>query len=106
MKHTKGPFSFRTAANGDCGITAPGCVVVAETYADIRRDGEGARDEAIANARLFCAAEEMLNELKASKAAWANLIEIGVLPDRYAATAKLIIEKQSAVIKRAEGEAS
>ena len=58
-KHTPGPWRFKTAANGDNGITAADCGYFAEAFADIRRPGENARNEALANARLIAAAPEL-----------------------------------------------
>lgn len=57
--HTPGPWRFKTAANGDCGISAGGTGVFAEVFADIRHAGEDARDEATNNARLIAAAPEL-----------------------------------------------
>lgn len=51
--HTAGPASFKVAANGDCGIVAPGTGVFIEVFADIRRAHEGAKDEARANAAFL-----------------------------------------------------
>lgn len=61
---TPGPWNFRTAANGDCGISADGTVVFVEAFAEIRHSGENAREEAKANARLIAAAPELLQALK------------------------------------------
>lgn len=64
-KHTPGPWSFRTdGVTGDNGIHADGTGIFAEAFADIRRAGEDARDEAHANARLIAAAPELLAALK------------------------------------------
>lgn len=61
---TNGPFTFRTDGfTGDCGITAPGCSVVIECFADIRHHGEGARDEAQANARRIARVPAMEAEI-------------------------------------------
>ena len=64
MDPTAGPYFIRVAANGDCGISAPGTGVFAEMYVDIRRAGEGAKDEALANARLYAASPELLEIAK------------------------------------------
>ena len=61
VKHTPGPWSFRTARNGDNGVSASGTGVFAEAFADIRHEGEEARDEALANARLIAAAPDLLS---------------------------------------------
>ena len=65
-KHTPGPWATRRSldGSGDVGITAPGVLnVIAECFADMRRPGEFATDEASANARLIAAAPEMLEAL-------------------------------------------
>jgi hypothetical protein len=64
--HTKGPWKLRTAANGDCGISAEGTGVFVEAFAEIRHSGENAREEALANARLISAAPDLLAALKHS----------------------------------------
>lgn len=59
--HTPGPWMFRhDVRSGDNGIYADGTGIFAEVFADIRRAGENARDEAGANARLMAAAPDML----------------------------------------------
>lgn len=63
-KHTKGPWKFKTAANGDCGVSAEGTGVFIECFAEIRHAGENARDEALANARLVIAIPELLEALR------------------------------------------
>lgn len=63
-KHTPGPWKFKTAANGDNGISAYDTGIFAEAYAEIRHSGENAREEALANARLIAAAPEMLQKGK------------------------------------------
>jgi hypothetical protein len=73
-KPTPGPLIVRAGANGDVGIIATseappglpniGGALVAECFADIRRYGEGARAEALANATLFSASHEMLSVLR------------------------------------------
>lgn len=75
-KHTPGPWMFRTdAGTGECGINADGTGIFAETYSDIRRAGEFARNEALQNARLIAAAPEMLEALKAEDEADAAFDE-------------------------------
>lgn len=69
-KHTPGPLTVRVGANGDVGIVAPaqqavsahdiGGALIAECFCEIRRADEGARAEALANATLFAAAEDLL----------------------------------------------
>lgn len=59
-KHTPGPWNFRTAYNGDCGISADGTGVFVEAFAEIRNSGENAREEAGANAKLIAAAPDLL----------------------------------------------
>lgn len=60
-KHTPGPWRFKTAANGDNGIIADGTGYFAEAFADIHHAGEGAREEALANARLISSAPDMFD---------------------------------------------
>lgn len=60
IKHTPGPWKFKTAPNGDNGISAYDTGYFAEAFADIRHSGENARAEALANARLIAAAPELL----------------------------------------------
>ncbi len=72
--YTPGPLTVRVGNNGDVGIIATaqsvvasddiGGALVAECYCEIRRAGEGARAEAIANATLFAASHEMLELLQ------------------------------------------
>jgi hypothetical protein len=62
-KHTPGPWKFKTAANGDNGISAYDTGIFAEAFADVRHAGENNREEALANARLIAAAPEMLEAL-------------------------------------------
>lgn len=64
MQHTQGTWTFLTAANGDCGISAEGTGIFIECFAEIRRSGEGAREEAKANAQLVIAGPRMLAALK------------------------------------------
>jgi len=64
MTHTKGPWEFRVAPNGDCGIHADGTGVFAEAFADIRLARENAREEAKSNARLISAAPDLLEALQ------------------------------------------
>ncbi len=59
-KHTPGPWKFKTAANGDNGISAYDTGIFAEAFADIRHAGENNRDEALANARVIAAAPDLL----------------------------------------------
>ena len=66
-KHTPGPWSFKVAPNGDCGIMANGTGIFAEAFADIRHAHECNLDEALANARLIAAAPDMLDALKAMR---------------------------------------
>lgn len=73
---TPGVLTVRAAANGDVGIIAPGDVdpgaggvdigglLIAECYADIRRPGERAAEEAMANARQFAVAPRLLAVLE------------------------------------------
>lgn len=81
-KPTPGPLIVRVGANGDVGIIATsqavegadqiGGALVAECFAEIRRAGEGARAEALANATLFASARPLLDavqELIAAEAA-------------------------------------
>lgn len=63
--HTPGPWAFKTAGNGDCGISASRTGYFAEAFADIRYAGEDARAEALANARLIAAAPDILEAAKA-----------------------------------------
>jgi hypothetical protein len=72
VKHTPGPWFFRAdPRTGDHGIVADGTGVFAEAFADIRRAGEGNREEACANARLIAAAPDML-ELHEKLLAWVE----------------------------------
>lgn len=69
--HTRGPLKVLVAFNGDCGLVSQETnsmgrpSLVAECYADIRRPGENARAEAIANARLYAEAPAMYEVLHA-----------------------------------------
>jgi hypothetical protein len=60
VKHTPGPWTFKTARNGDNGISASGTGVFAEAFADIHHQGEDNFAEALANARLIVAAPDLL----------------------------------------------
>jgi hypothetical protein len=64
MPHTPGDWKFRTARNGDCGVYAEGTGIFIEAYAEIRGPGEGATEEAKANAMLVTAAPAMLEALR------------------------------------------
>lgn len=71
--YTPGPLTVRVGANGDVGIIATkqkviadddiGGALVAECYCEIRRAGEGARAEALANATLYATSPELLEAL-------------------------------------------
>lgn len=69
-KWTKGPLTVRKAAAfSDCGIISEGKYVAGEAFADIRRNGEDSRAEALANATLWAAAPDMYAAL-ATIALW------------------------------------
>lgn len=66
-KWTPGPWSIRHArdTSGDVGITAPNVGnVIAETFADMRFEGERNNSEALANAHLIAAAPAMAEALE------------------------------------------
>lgn len=96
MAHTKGPWNFRTdRVSGDNGIIADGTGVFIECFAEIRHAGEGARDEALANARLVAAAPDLL-ELAFQ---YRNDLRHPLAPDSRERRLKAI----DAVIAKAEG---
>lgn len=66
-QHTKGPWKFRTAANGDCGISAEGTGVFIECFAEIRHSGENALSEALANAALVVALPDLIEALQEAR---------------------------------------
>ncbi|WP_395055222.1 hypothetical protein [Polaromonas sp.] len=102
--HTPGPLTVRVGANGDVGIIAPaqqavsahdiGGALVAECFSEIRRAGEGARAEALANATLYAASPELLKAAKA--VAFSNGFD-AALPDK--------LEALRAAIAKATGAA-
>lgn len=63
--HTPSPWEAKCAKDGcgDIGIVGD-CGVVAECFHDIRKFGENAHSECLANARLIAAAPELLEALK------------------------------------------
>jgi hypothetical protein len=72
MPHTPSPLTVKTASNGDCAVIKfdeKQCIV-AECYAAIRYHDEDSRDEALANARLYAAAPDMLAALKELEPLW------------------------------------
>lgn len=98
--YTPGPLTVRLGANGDVGIIATaqqvvanddiGGALVAECYCEIRRAGEGARAEALANATLYAAAPQMLAELLlAREYVWRAF-------NKNASTLKAIAEQRAA----------
>ncbi len=92
--HTPGPLrALQSRATGDVAVlNKEGSFnyVVAECFADIRRNGEQAREEALANAKLYAAAPDMLAVLKQVD----KLLPIGFLEFRA---------EISAAIAKAEG---
>jgi hypothetical protein len=93
-KHTPGPWSFRTAYNGDCGISAEGTGVFIEAFAEIRHSGENAQEEAKANARLIAASPDLLDALRL---VWDKVLTEYHSPESYV---RQIVE---AAIAKAEG---
>ena len=91
--HTPGPLTVRVGANGDVGIIAPaqkviapddiGGALIAECYCEIRRAGEGAFAEALANATLFAASHDMLEALKTTAGNIRSLGPAGAIPESY-----------------------
>lgn len=63
-KHTPGPWDYKCAPNGDCGIISEEMYILAETFSAIRAQDENAQAESVANARLIAAAPDMLEALK------------------------------------------
>ncbi len=84
---TDGPWVWKRAKiGGDCAIGPIG-IVMAESFADIRKAGECANDEAAANARFIAAARDLVPALAAERDALAaRLAEVEVYGDKtYAA---------------------
>ena len=116
---TPGPLTIRVAGNGsgDLGIIAPGQIdadvqaedlgglLIAECYADIRRPGEGAREEALANARLFVLAGRMAAMLELlfdrDCRIYAHELTIPMLTHRDAV--KVLIEARALLHELREG---
>lgn len=64
QKHTPTPWTFKQdPKTGDCGITAVGVGILAETYAEIRRAHEYATGESHANAAHIVKCVNMHDEL-------------------------------------------
>jgi hypothetical protein len=109
-KHTPGPLTVhKSVASSDFGIISQGKYVVAETFSDIRRHGEGAAEEALANATLYAAAPEMLDALKmtyAFIAAEYGDAEAQALAGEFvSAPARPVWRVICAAIAKAEGDA-
>lgn len=100
-RFTPGPLTPTTSnrADGDVGLLDDHRNVVAECYAAIRHKDERADDEAMANARLFGAAQEMLLALQALVDLEPdNSADFDGEPEKYAAA--------RAAIAKATGSAS
>lgn len=80
-KHTPGPLQVRIAANGDVAVLNERKDIVAECFADIRHERESARDEALANATLYAAAENLLELVRISIGNVRSLGPAGALGD-------------------------
>lgn len=89
MQPTEGAWEFKQEPrSGDCGIGVPGVTgIFIECYGDIRQPNEFARKEAAANARLVCAAKELLaaaeralyEAVADSQDAWYEALSLAVI---------------------------
>ena len=100
-KYTPGKWKFKTAANGDCGISAEGTGVFIECFAEIRHAGENARSEALANAKLVVAIPDLLSALLECEAYFDNRADAdcdqdGFIPNEEM---KLLSEVREAIAK-------
>jgi hypothetical protein len=101
-EYTPGRWIIRTAANGDCGISAEGTGVFIEAFAEIRHSGENAREESLANALLVAAAPELLAK---GKHLAVKLAEVYRAAGQSPKECQAIREWMEAVMK-AEGRAA
>jgi len=112
---TPGPLVVRVGANGDVGIISTsqkaagediGGSLVAECFAEIRRAGEGARAEALANARLFATSHDLLEALTQCRAVLHTaLAETGTDDEPKRSVLIRRIDVADAAIAKATGEA-
>jgi hypothetical protein len=106
--HTPGPLIARVGSNGDVGIIATaenviafddiGGALIAECYCEIRRAGEGAQAEALANAMLFAAAPELLAACQAM-VRYQELVESGATTGLINAYAEAFEGAEDAIAK-------
>lgn len=98
--HTPGPLTTRVSKEGDVAVMQ-GHNVVAECFASIRHAYEDARPEALANAKLYSAAPDLL-------AFAQGVVELDSLISREDLVAGLaiLLEHARAAIAKATGDAS
>ena len=98
MSHTPGPWVAKYAADGrgDIGIVADsGCI--AECFHEIRKKGERAHEECLANSRLIKTAPKLLEALQELVVEFKKLQGAWPFPNKA-------LDKADSAIKEATGE--
>jgi hypothetical protein len=101
--HTPGPLTTKVATNGDVAVVDAAGNIVAEFFADIRRDGEGAHEEAMGNAMRFAAASDLLAFAEAFR---RDLQERGLSESDLDECQMELLTMADAAIAKATGAAS